>query len=112
MKRFETAPATDESELEVPLVEAHVATRKRWTANLTTFSDHERLDKEGPPYAEYMFKADVELVLKRFKEHCTKRGHPKWVSVATSEKGSYTTEDVLAFLETHLPQRRSSGEAR
>ena len=35
--------------VEVPLVELHTATRMRWTANLTTFSDHARLKEHGPP---------------------------------------------------------------
>ena len=50
--------------VEVPLVEMHTATRMRWTANLTTFSDHARLTKDGPSYAEHMFQADGEIVLK------------------------------------------------
>jgi hypothetical protein len=35
--------------VEVPLVELHTATRMRWTANLTTFSEHVRLTQHGPP---------------------------------------------------------------
>ena len=31
----------------VPPVEGHAMTRERWTANLTTFSNEERLKKEG-----------------------------------------------------------------
>ena len=34
--------------VEVPLVELHTATRMRWTANLTTFSDHARLKEHAP----------------------------------------------------------------
>ena len=98
--------------VEVPLVEGHNATRARWTANLTTFSDHARLTADGPPYAEHMFKADGEEILKRLRDHIRKRGYSKWVSVATSEKGSYRTEDVLTFLETHLPQLRPEDEGR
>ena len=90
--------------VEVPLVEGHIATRARWPANLTTFSDHARLTTDGPPYAEHMFKADGEVILKRLQDHIRSRGYGKWVSVATSEKGSYRTEDVLACLETHPPQ--------
>ena len=36
----------------VPLVEGHSATRERWAANLTTFSNEERLKADGPPYCE------------------------------------------------------------
>ena len=83
--------------VEVPLVEMHTATRMRWTANLTTFSDHARLERDGPPYAEHMFKADGEIVLKKLEKHIRDRKYGKWVSVATSEKGSYRIEDVLIF---------------
>ena len=92
----------------VPLVELHTATRMRWTANLTTFSDHARLKEHGHPYAEHMFKADGEILLQRLQQHIRSRGHQPWVSVATSEKGSYRKDDVLTFLETHLPQLRVS----
>ena len=30
----------------VPLIECHAMTRERWTANLTTFSNEERLEKK------------------------------------------------------------------
>jgi len=92
--------------VKVPLVAMHTATRMRWTASLTMFSDHARLNQDGPPYAEHMFKADGEIVLKRLQKHIRDRGYGKWVSVATSEKGSYRTEDVLTCLEKHLPQLR------
>ena len=89
----------------VPLVEGHSATRERWTANLTTFSNEERLRKEGPPYCEIMFKATAEGPLEqRLWEHVRSRGYGPWVSVTTSEKGSYRQADVLAFLERHLPK--------
>ena len=89
----------------VPLVEGHAATRERWTANLTTFSNEERLKKEGPPYCEIMFKATPEGKLeKRLSEHIRSRGYGPWVSVTTAEKGSYRQADVLAFLEKHLPK--------
>jgi hypothetical protein len=92
--------------VEVPLVEMHTATRMRRTANLTTFSDHARLERDGPPYAEHMFKADGEIVLKKSEKHISDRKYGKWVSVATSEKGSYRVEDVLTFVDKHLPQLR------
>ena len=72
--------------VEVPLVELHTATRMRWTANLTTFSDHKRLAEHGPPYAERMFKADGEIRLQRLQQHIRSRGYKPWVSVATSAK--------------------------
>ena len=108
----EHKPTLAAAGVEVPLVEQHIATRARWSANLTTFSDHARLTKDGPPYAEHMFKADGEILLQRLQDHIRRRGYGKWVSVATSEKGSYRTEDVLSFLETHLPQLRPEDEPR
>ena len=71
----------------VPLIEGHAATRERWTANLTTFSNEERLKAEGPPYSEFMFKATSEGPLeRRLWEHVRSRGYGPWVSVTTSEK--------------------------
>ena len=64
---------------------------------MTTFSDHARLERDGPPYAEHMFTADGEIVLKKLEKHISDRKYGKWVSVATSEKCSYRIEDVLIF---------------
>ena len=90
----------------VPLVEGHSATRERWTANFMTFSDKDRLRRDGPPPMECMFKAEGggEKLLSKLKAHLLERGHPPWVSVATSTKGSYRTPDVLAFLQLHMPE--------
>jgi hypothetical protein len=87
----------------VPLVEGHAAPRQRWTANLTTFSNKDRLATEGPPYCEFVFKAAGDILQLRLREHIRSCGYGPWVSVATSEKGSYKTPDILNFLETHLP---------
>ena len=52
-----------------------------------------------------MFKATAEGPLEqRLWEHVRSRGYGPWVSVTTSEKGSYRQADVLAFLERHLPK--------
>ena len=60
----------------VPLVEGHSDTRERWTGNLTTFSNEERLKEYGPPYCELMFKATAEGKLeKRLWEHVRSRGY-------------------------------------
>ena len=78
---------------------------KEVIANLTTFSNEERLKKEGPPYCEIMVKATAEGPLeKRLWEHVRSCGYGPWVSVTTSEKGSYRQADVLAFLDRHLPK--------
>ena len=52
-----------------PLVEGLAASRNRWTANLCTFSNKERLLKEGPPYAECCFKASCDILKLRLREH-------------------------------------------
>ena len=92
----------------VPLVEGHHATRLRWTANLTTFSDKSGIEQGEYPYAEFMFKADGGKIELRLREHCRSRGYGSWVTVATSEKGSYKEADILAFLERHLPDMTPS----
>ena len=88
----------------VPLIEGHADTRERWTGNFTTFSNTARLLEEGPPYCEFVFKAIGEVLELRLREYIRSRGFGKWVSVATSPKGSYRTPDILNFLETHLPE--------
>ena len=55
--------------ISVPLIEGHSDTRQRWTANLTTFSNKERILRGELPYAEFMFKADGELLQERLREH-------------------------------------------
>ena len=92
----------------VPLLEGHADTRERWTGNFTTFSDKARLMSEGPPYCEFMFKASGDALQLRLREHIRTRGFGPWVTVSTSEKGSYQTEDVLAFLDRHLPLQPQS----
>ena len=89
----------------VPLVEGHDATRKRWSANLTTFSNKERIRNELP-YAEFLFKHDdktgaMEL---RLREHIRTRGWGKWVTVGTSPSGSYSEHDIINFLDRHLTE--------
>ena len=96
----------------VQLIEGHAATRERWTANLTTFSNKKRLMDCGPPYCEFMFKADGERIELRLREYIRSRGFGPWVSVATSEKGSYRVADVLAFLDLHLPKVDESQSRR
>ena len=88
----------------VPLIEGHDATRKRWTANLTTFSNKDRLRDERP-YAEFMFRHDDKTgaFLLRMREHIRSRGYGKWVTVAVSSSGSYKEADIVDFLDRHLP---------
>ena len=85
----------------VPLVEGHADTRKRWTANLVTFSDKERI-KQGPPYCEFVFKGGDKLQ-ERLRKYLSDHGYGPWISVATTDSASYKTPDVIEFLKTHLP---------
>ena len=50
----------------VPLIEGHADTRERWTGNFTTISDKARLETEGPPYAQFMFKGG-EVIARRLR---------------------------------------------
>ena len=88
----------------VPLVEGHADTRKRWSGNFVTWSNKDRIVKEGPPYAEYCFKADGEQLVLQLREHIRSRGYGSWLTVATSPKGSYREADILNFLDIHLPK--------
>ncbi len=87
----------------VPILEGHADTRARWTGNFTTFSNKERLMREGPPYCEFVFKAQGEVLQLKLREYIRSRGFGKWVTVATSPKGSYRTNDVLNVLDAHFP---------
>ena len=35
--------------------------RKRWTANLVTYSNKERITEEGPPFCEFVFKGGPKI---------------------------------------------------
>jgi len=61
------------------------------------------LPREGPPYAQFVFKAAGDRLQLRLRQRLQTRCYGNWVSEATSEKGSYKLPDVLNFLETHLP---------
>jgi hypothetical protein len=86
----------------IPLVEGHADTRKRWTTNLVTFSDTARIQQDGPPYCEFVFKGGEKLEL-RLRQFFRERGVGPWLSVATTDSGSYKMPDVIKFLKTHLP---------
>ena len=75
-----------EGAIEVPLIEGHADTRARWTANLTTFSNKERILAGELPYAEFMFKADSDVLQTRLREHLRSCGCDRSISAATSEK--------------------------
>ena len=87
----------------VPLIEGNSDVKQRWTANLTTFSNVDRIGKGELPYCELMFKAAADgRVAARLKNYIRSRGFPKWFSVTTAPKGSYRELDIIEFLNTHL----------
>ena len=45
-------------------------------------------------------------MLARLEGHLKRRGYGSWVTVGTSEKGSYRVADVMRFLELHLPRSK------
>ncbi len=83
---------------EVPLKENTAASRARWTANTVVTSDPSVAD-QCPP-VELMFKGGPRVL--RSLLAAVPLG-VTWLSVATSDKGSYKLPDVLAFLEKILP---------
>ena len=88
-----------------PLLGQHDHTRRRWTANVTTFRNAERIRSGGEmPYAEFMFRHDDKTgnFDMRLNEHIRKCGYGKWVTVTTSPSGSYREADVVEFLDRHL----------
>ena len=90
----------------VPLVEGHADTRKRWTANLMTFSDTARIKQDCPPYCELVFKGGQQLEF-RLRQYIRERGFGPWLSVATTDSGSYKMPDVIKFMKTHIPDNLS-----
>jgi len=87
----------------VPVVEGNSDVKTRWTANLTTFSDSERILEGKLPYCELMFKAEPDgRTDARLQAFLRNRGFPKWFTVTTAPKGSYREQDVISFLQKHL----------
>ena len=92
-----------------PLIENHSATRSRWTANLTTFSNKDRL-KDGPPYAEFVFKGKPgDKLQSRLRAYVKSKNFGKWLTVRTTDSASYKAPDIVDFLDTHLPDLSGTG---
>ena len=83
---------------EIKLKENVAATRHRWTAN-TYVTSSERRAAEIPP-VECMFKGGQRIL--EDLQQAVPAAAP-WLSVTTSDKGSYKTQDVVAFLDRCLP---------
>ena len=87
----------------VPIVEGNTDTKKRWTANLTTYSNFAAVAGGPMPFCEVMFKAESDgRTDHRLQEFHRSRGFPAWFSVTTAPKGSYREHDVITFLDRHL----------
>ena len=89
----------------MPLIGGHDRARSRWTANLTTSSNKDRLRGERP-CAEFVFRHEdmtVQFEL-GMREYIRADGFGNWVSVAVSPSGSYREADIIEFLDRHLPE--------
>ena len=63
---------------------------------------------------ECMFRVEGggERVKPQLEEHLRQRGYGKWVSASCSPSGSYKLQDILSFLERHLPYQTEDREWR
>ena len=60
----------------------------------------------------WVLKSDASSLELRLREHIRSRGYGPWVTVATSHSGSYSQDDILNFLDRHLPQDGPQSRAR
>ena len=87
---------------EVQLLECHGATRSRWTACTYTTSDKNRASRTPP--AQLLFKGgegvrqQLEDILSRLRAGGL-YGDLDWLSVGTSDSGSYKMQDILKYLD-------------
>ena len=87
----------------VPVVEGNSDVRSRWTANLMTSSRFTAVAGGAMPPSECMFKAARDgSVDRRLQDFLRSRGIPAWMTVTVSPSGSYSEQDVVAFLQKHL----------
>jgi hypothetical protein len=86
----------------VPLKEGHAATRERWTANTMVTSSVVRA--RALPPLELMFKAKGggKTMGPRLRDAVPPWA--PWLTVTTSESGSYNEHDVLNYLEAVLEE--------
>ena len=86
----------------VPLLEGHADTRERFSWNPFTYSDKRSFRDGGTrPTCEILFKGGPNLEL-NLRKYVRSKGWSGWMTVATSESGSYSEAEILAFLEAHL----------
>ena len=90
----------------VPLIENHAATRERWSLNTLTDSAEEQISDDNMPGFEIMFKAEGKQVESKLQAYVAKKQIMGMrVTVVTGPSGSYRENDILKFLEKHMPPR-------
>ena len=87
----------------VPLIENHAATRERWSLNSVTDSSAEWIRNKLPGF-ELMCKAEGKIKEAKLQAYVSKKKILGMrVTVVTGPSGSYRENDILNFLEEHLP---------
>ena len=88
----------------MPLIENHAATRERWSLNTPTDSAEEQISDDNMPGFEIMFKAEGKQVEAKLQAYVLAKGlRGIRVTVVTGPSGSYRENDILNFLEKHVP---------
>ncbi len=91
----------------VVLKEGNAVTRDRWTASTMTVSDPAACGG-AVPLLELMFRVQSRGVRVNLRLHGLILGLAPWVSVTTSDSGSYSGDDVLSDLQRILAPRPNS----
>ena len=86
----------------MPLIEGHADTRERFSWNPFTYSDVRSFHGGGKmPTCEILFKGG-ETLQEDLRKYVKSRGWHHWMTVQTSESGSYNETNILEFLDKHL----------
>ena len=86
----------------VPLLEGHADTRERFSWNPFTYSDVRSFHGGGKiSTCEILFKGGPKLEA-QLQAYVRRKGWSSWMTVQTSETGSYDEQHILAFLDKHL----------
>ena len=89
---------------DVVLKEGHAATRDRWTASRMTVSDPTVCGGTVPPL-ELMFRVQSSGIHVNPRMRGFIPGWAPWMSVVTSESGSYKEDDVLSYIDRVMVPR-------
>ena len=86
----------------MPLIEGHADTRERFSWNPFTYSDVRSFHGGGKmPTCEILFKGG-ETLQEDLRKYVKSRGWHHWMTVQTSDSGSYDETNILEFLDRHL----------